>query len=153
MKKIIILISLLIFFNSCKKEKNVKIVQTNFDFLINKWIRTNDKKGSTTYENWTKVNANLYQGLGYTLKGKDTIFKENMELKNENKHWSLIVYGVHEKPVSFKLTSFSNINFVAENPINEFPKIIKYQLKEEFLFAEVIADSLKIPFKFKKVNK
>lgn len=152
MKKISIVIGILIVFIACKKEKVElkKKEQVNFDFLVNKWIRINDKEGSITYENWTKINDTLYKGLGCTLKEKDTVFKENMELRKENTQWNLVISGVHEKPISFKLTSFSNTNFVAENPVNEFPKIIKYQLNGEFLFAEVIADSLKIPFKFKR---
>ncbi len=153
MKKIFFII-ILTSFISCNKEKVKSTIKTqhNFGFILGNWIRTNDKEDSITYEYWTKTNDSLYSGLGCTLKGKDTVFKENMELKIENKQWNLIVSGVHDKPISFKLTSFTTTNFVAENLKNEFPKIIKYQLKNTFLLAEVSADSIKIPFKFKQLK-
>ena len=58
---------------SCNTEK--KKVQKP-TFLVGNWVRINDKEGSITYETWHR---NL-KGLSYTLKEKDTTFKEILSI-------------------------------------------------------------------------
>jgi len=90
-------------------------------FLIGDWIRLNDKKGSTTFEKW---DTNL-KGLGYTLKEKDTTFKETLSIVSIKDTLFLKVSGIHKNATFFKFTEQSNTSFTCENPKNEFPKKIK----------------------------
>ena len=64
------------------------------NFLIGDWIRTNNKKGSVTYEFWKKD----LTGLGFTLKSKDTTFKEVLSIVEVNDTLFLKVEGVNENP-------------------------------------------------------
>jgi hypothetical protein len=130
-------------FISCQKEikKDKKP-----SFLIGDWIRTNDKKGSVTYETWQTD----YTGLGITLKEKDTTFKEILSIVTINDSLYLKVAAVNETPTLFKFTQQTDSSFVCENPQNEFPKEIKYWLENKKLKAEVSADDFKIDFVFEK---
>ncbi|QTE23746.1 hypothetical protein [Polaribacter cellanae] len=130
---------------SCKTEKE-KTKKPSF--LIGKWIRLNDKKGNKTYENW---NTN-FTGLGYTLKGKDTTFKEILSIVSINNTLNLKVAGVNETPTLFIFTSQTDSSFTAENPKNKFPKKIKYYLENEQLKAVVSNDDFSINFVFESVK-
>ena len=130
---------------SCQKEK--KEIQKP-SFLIGDWIRVNDKEGAITYEVW---NTNL-KGLGYTLKEKDTTFKETLSIVTIKDTLFLKVEGVNENPTLFKFTQQTNTSFVCENKKNEFPKMIKYYLENDQLKAIVAADDFKIEFIFERYN-
>ncbi|MGJ8745948.1 hypothetical protein [Polaribacter sp.] len=130
---------------SCNKEINKTLKPT---FLIGDWIRTNNKKGSTTYETW----KNNLQGLGFTLQEKDTTFKETLSIITVNDTLFLKVEGIHEKPTFFKFTQQTDTSFVCENPKNEFPKKIKYSLENNQLKAHVSNDEFNIDFVFERYN-
>jgi hypothetical protein len=49
---------------SCKRDTSS---MQDFDWLIGNWVRTNDQPNRMTYENWSKVNDSVYNGLGYTM--------------------------------------------------------------------------------------
>ncbi|PWG04198.1 hypothetical protein [Polaribacter aquimarinus] len=143
--KSIVLFCLLFILISCKEEK--KEVQ-NPSFLIGEWIRTNNKKESITYEFWKSD----FTGLGYTLKNKDTAFKEVLSIVKINDTLHLEVKGVNENPTLFKFTNQTDTSFVCENPINEFPKKIKYILDRKQLKATVSSDDFVIDFVFDKLH-
>ena len=130
---------------SCQKEKKE---MEKPSFLIGNWIRVNDKEGAVTYEIW---NSNL-KGLGYTLKEKDTTFKETLSIVTIKDTLFLKVEGVNENPTLFKFTQQTNTSFVCENKKNEFPKKIKYYLENDQLKAIVAADDFKIEFIFERYN-
>lgn len=125
----------------------------NFDYLLGKWIRTNDKAGRKTYEHWSKKEEEEYVGIGFTLTKKDTVFKEYLRLVKINAVWNYEVTGVNELPTYFKLTSQSANKFVCENPQNEFPKKIEYQLSGDSLSAFVSARETTLIFNFQKLSK
>ena len=131
---------------SCKTEKEK---EKKPSFLIGNWIRINDKVGSKTYENW---NTN-FTGLGYTLKGKDTTFKEIVSIVSVNDTLFLKVESVNETPTLFKFTQQTDTSFICENPKNEFPKKIKYYLENKQLKAVVSNDDFSIDFVFIRKNK
>lgn len=118
-------------------------------FLVGKWIRTNDKPESTTYEIW-KPN---FTGLGITLKEKDTTFKEILSIVSINDTLTLKVEGVNETPTLFQFTSQTDTSFVAENPTHDFPTKIKYWLENKQLKAHVSNKEFGIEFVFEKVKK
>ena len=130
---------------SCLKEK--KEIQKP-SFLVGDWIRVNDKEGAVTYEMW---NYSL-KGLGYTLKEKDTTFKETLSIITLRDTLFLKVESVNENPTLFKFNQQTDSSFVCENKKNEFPKKIKYYLENDQLKAIVAADNFKIEFVFEKIK-
>ncbi|WP_158838856.1 hypothetical protein [Polaribacter sp. L3A8] len=130
---------------SCHQEKRKTQKPT---FLVGDWVCVNDKEGSITYETW---HTNL-KGLGYTLKEKDTTFKEILSIVTIKDTLFLKVEGVNENPTLFKFKQQSATSFVCENPKNEFPKKIKYYLENNQLKAIVSAKDFKIDFVFERYN-
>ncbi len=128
-------------FFSCKNDSIVKP-----DFLIGKWKRLNNKSNKKTYEIW----RSNFTGIGFTLQESDTIFKEILSVIEKNDSLFLQVVGVNEKPTLFKFTKQSPTSFTCENPDNEFPKKIQYQIASDTLRAEVSNDDFSIDFVFVK---
>jgi len=137
-------------FNSNHSEDIATQESENFDWLTGNWIRTNDAAGVTTFENWKKISTKEYKGEGFTLKGKDTIFKEDMRLSNETEKWKFIVTGVNEEPTTFQILILEHNRFVAENPQNDFPKRITYFTEGDKLTAFISADKKNISFNFER---
>jgi hypothetical protein len=140
MKKILLIIYCIILV-SCTKEE-----PKDLDFLIGNWIRLNDKTNHQTYESW---NSNL-TGIGYTLKGTDTVFKEILSIIKKNDTLFLQVEGVNESPTLFKFTSMTKTSFVCENPLNDFPQKIDYKKEFDTLKAIISSDGYSSVFKFIK---
>ncbi|MDR6300383.1 hypothetical protein [Mesonia maritima] len=146
MKKSILIISIVIFgtFISCENQ------EPTFDWLVGNWQRINDKPSENTYENWQKVAAENYKGIGFTLKNGDTIFKENLSLLKKNETWIFQVEGVNEEPVLFPIEVMEKNNFKARNNKNPFPKIIAYEFNGENLKARIADDNEEVLFVFEK---
>ncbi|AGC76536.1 putative lipoprotein [Nonlabens dokdonensis DSW-6] len=154
MKKLIYIV-VIVSFISCKMEKqpveNDTVVLTQFHWLEGNWQRVNDKEGLKTYEYWEQdVNQDYlaYSGIGFTLQEKDTVFKEDLQILFEDKHWNLVVTGVNENPTVFKIEEFTEDSFTAVNLQNEFPTHIRYSLENDTLKASVSKDSTAIGFHF-----
>lgn len=103
------------------------------EFLAGKWTRLNDTAKKKTYEIW---NSDL-KGIGYTLKEKDTVFKEILSVVSIQDTLFLKVEGVNEKPTLFKFINQTDSSFVCENSDNEFPKKIQYWKVNDTLKARV----------------
>ncbi len=147
---------LLVFaFCSCipKAEKNDQLNDQNFDYLIGSWIRTNEKPDRNTFENWKKLGPTEYQGIGFTIKDKDTIWQEDVILSKTNTDWNFSVNQKGEASQTvFKLSKISKDGFTCENQENDFPKIICYKIDGELLKAEIEGGDMKIPFEFEKLK-
>jgi hypothetical protein len=137
---------ILFFFLTLTSCKEIKKTQKP-DFLIGNWIRMHQPDSIKTYEKW---DVNL-KGIGLTLRGKDTTFYEKLEIVTKNDTLFLKVTGVNERPTFFKFTSQTKTSFTAENPENEFPKLIKYYLEHSILKAKVASDDFSIGFEFEKI--
>ena len=157
--KNILTISLLLLFISCNNspERKPEIPPSspnttipNYDYLIGNWQRLNDKEGSKTYEYWLKKSDTEYIGLGCTLTGADTTFKENLRIVKVGEEWNLEVTGVNEKPTNFLVTQQTETSFISENEANEFPKKIEYMLEGDTLKASVSGDEMVVSFAFLK---
>tara|TARA_R110002124_G_scaffold283781_3_gene460193 strand:- start:1844 stop:2278 length:435 start_codon:yes stop_codon:yes gene_type:complete len=144
MRTIVFFICLLFIFSCIIETKPQKP-----DFLLGKWIRTNGKLEKTTYEIWSKN----FTGLGFTLKEKDTIFKEILSIVSINDTLTLKVEGVNETPTLFQFTSQTDTSFVAENPTHDFPTKIIYWLENKQLKAHVSNKEFGIEFVFEKLKK
>jgi len=123
----------------------------NFDWLEGSWIRSNDEEGNSTYEYWMKNSATEYTGLGCTLRGVDTIFKEGLRLIKSGEEWSLEVTGVNEDPTLFLIINHTDSSFECENKVNEFPKLIEYSVHKDILLAKISDEETEISFSFTKL--
>lgn len=141
---------------SCKKtenkdKKNTDSNQTQFDWLVGNWIRTNEKDEKKTFESWTKSSNSKFLGVSYTLQNNDTIWKEDVVLSKLNNTWYFAVTGKEdEKPTLFKLSKIDGKSFVFENKNNSFPKLIQYQNIGNKFKATVSGDEMVIDFEFEK---
>ncbi|MEM6343952.1 MAG: DUF6265 family protein [Bacteroidota bacterium] len=122
-----------------------------FDWLLGEWQRTNDDPGKETFEQWQKLDSTHYQGLGFTMQAGDTVFKEDLRLVQREQQWYFEVRGVNEKPTLFPLTQMDPLSFQCENPENEFPKIIQYEIEGVQLKAVISDGKTEIPFYFDKL--
>lgn len=158
MKKLLINFTFLLLFTflSCKKTdhndiNNTGSNQTQFDWLVGNWIRTNEKDGKKTFESWTKSSNSKFLGVSYTLQNNDTIWKEDVVLRKSNNIWYFAVTGKEDKsPVLFKLSKIDDKSFVFENKKNSFPKLIQYQNIGDKFKATVSGDEMVIHFEFEK---
>lgn len=138
----------LILITACKKEKQSALSE-NFDWLVGQWERIPDSTQIFTKETWKKVNDTFYLSHGYSIQNSDTIWQEKVHLKKHPKHWVFEVFMSDEKNATpFQLTQMSETNFVAENPSNEFPKIIRYQKVGNQIHANIEGNNQKIDFIF-----
>lgn len=139
---------------SCKKtetENNSESNKTQFDWLVGKWNRKNDKDSKKTFENWTKKSNTEYLGVSYTLLNRDTVWKETVTLTKTKNTWLFAVKGEEDQqPTLFKLAKADNSSFVFENKNNEFPKVIQYKNNGDTFSAIVSGGDMTIPFEFEK---
>jgi Domain of unknown function (DUF6265) len=153
MKKIAGLIILFSCFISCAQTSG-KILLVDFEWLLGKWELINNKPGQITYERWTKESDIKYVGYGWTMKGKDTVFVEKLNLIIKDNH----VYYVadikeNSSPVLFKIIEQSKKAFISSNPAHDFPKKIEYKAGEENNMTAVISgDGKEISYNFKKIQ-
>ena len=141
MKYIFLICSLLIL-TSCNTNKNYK----KPDWLVGKWVRTNNHKTNKTYEYW-KPN---FTGLGYTLQEKDTSFVEIMDIISNKGKLYLQIKGMERIPTLFEFTKQSENTFTVENEKVPFPKKIKYTLTKDTLTTVISNDEFSTDFKFVK---
>jgi len=140
--RVLIILSFLILISSCKPDSNIQKPH----FLIGNWERLDDKEGKKTYEFWKQD----FTGLGLTLRGTDTVFKEILSIVSINDTLTLKVEGVNDTPTLFKITSQTDSSFIAENPQHNFPTKITYFLENEQLKAHVSNSEFGIDFVFNR---
>ena len=159
MKKFLVFLSLFCFFgfadmNTYKTNtKASNFDDSNFDWLLGTWKRTNEAEGRQTYEHWKKVNDTELKGRGYTLVAADTVWQESIGLIKSNDIWNFEVSQQDSNtPTIFKVTKIEMTSFTCENPDNEFPKKIRYTKVERGLNAVISGDGKVILFQFAKAD-
>lgn len=110
-----------------------------FIWLNGKWVM---KEGDgTVTEQWKQVNDSLMEGSSDFIKGDSVIPFEKIRMfrRGIDFYYEAKAAGQNnEQPVEFKLSSFSDSGFVAENPQHDFPKRITYRLvKKDSIHAVV----------------
>lgn len=164
MKKSLLLLLTALLILSCKQNPkrdqpgtaettSEKEIPVDFDWLTGKWKRANEKAGKETFENWNKISATEYSGIGFTLQKKDTISKETMKLVSTDGKWSLLVKTPKEKQfIEFKMTEQKNNEFVCINDSLDFPKRIQYSSEGKKLKAVISNEKMNIPFEFDPIK-
>jgi hypothetical protein len=114
----------------CDSKKKVAVKTVNqFNWLNGSWMMK-EKDGIVT-EDWKQVNDSLMEGSSDFIKGDSTIPFEKIKLfrRSDDFYYEAKAAGQNnEQPVEFKLTTFTDTGFVAENPKHDFPKRITYRM-------------------------
>ena len=154
--KTILLLCFLIFIKPCSGQ----FAHTDFEKLYElkgKWKM--EQNTGYLVEEWLWVSDNILVSKSYTVKEKDTVFKETVRLdfKNGEIHYSPIVVNQNDgKEVRFKLINTDNGQFVFENKEHDFPQQIIYQFSKNKLNVVINGNTSKgfseIPFSFTRVE-
>lgn len=159
--KLLLIIFLGVLCCSCKQNRtqvplveNLEINTTNdLNWLIGDWVRTGEKEGNKTYEYWKQNSDNEYVGMGCTLQGRDTIWKEDILLKKGVDGWAFEVIGIGDSiSTIFLLTELGKDKFICVNDSNEFPKRIEYAFDGNHINAIISGGGPTIPFQFEKMK-
>ena len=156
------LVGLLIitFMISCKSEKKQhefdssdkteeKSDELPLDWLIGSWKRVGEKKGNQTYEYWNRKNDDTLIGVGCTLQGADTVWREDILLIKRADGWKFEVTGLGDSLATvFAVTQLESDNFICENQENDFPKKIQYTFDGTNINATISGGGDPIPFNF-----
>lgn len=152
-KKMNIVFSLFCALLFCSCNNNNSHPSDPFDWLLGDWERMNETAGKATFESWQKISKNQYNGFGFTLQNKDTVWKEHIQLIHTENNWNFEVsMKENSTPTMFKLTQIDKEKFVCENKENDFPNIIEYQKVGEKLKAKISGGGNEIPFEFNRIQ-
>lgn len=139
MKKTAIILVMLLFLASCKKENRAEYEKlTKAEWLLGNWEH-NSSDGFFS-EKWKVKNDSTYLGnSSFAIEGK-VVFSEEVNLVQREKDLFYVVKITSEPSESteFKLTSGSENKLVFENPENDFPKKITYnRIHNDSIYAEI----------------
>ncbi len=150
--KNIVFLALFLFsgqFLSAQTKYNLKNLD-EIKWIEGLWERTNDRAGQKTTEFWEIMPSGEIKGYGLTT-NPDTLNYERLALKMTNNE---LVYEVilknSTKPVNFKITQLDKNGFKAENPENDFPKVIEYKKTDVGMTATISVPERAIDFLFKR---
>lgn len=144
--KIVASFSVIAFFLlvSCKKETKTETITyeklSKAEWLIGEWEHTSSEGFFS--EKWKIKNDSTYLGNSFFIIEGDTVFSEEVSLIQQGRDVLYIVNITSEsseqQPTEFKLTSSSENQLVFENPENDFPKKITYNLiHKDSIYAEI----------------
>ncbi len=166
MKKTAILLTAIVLATACdQKEKSQngsnenaanltnKEMAENFDWLTGKWKRLNEEAGMETFENWDKISATEYSGIGFTMQDGDTINQESMKIVQQDGQWNLLVKTPDEATfISFSLAELKKDTFTFTHDTLDFPNKINYWKNGENINALVAGEGMQIDFEFEKTD-
>lgn len=141
MRKLITLVLLLSFLCACghKEEKKDYALVNKASWFLGEW-HCDSSYGNFT-EKWEKLSDSTMIGESNIVKGKDTIFKENivLEQRNDSLFYNVLIKDKNqEENTSFYLTESTDNQLVFENPKHDFPtKIIYNLIKPDSIIASI----------------
>ena len=141
MKKLLVFVSVIAVFYSCKNEtqKEISVVDetvmpskkidklSQLNWLLGSWQNVSEE--STSKEIWTKVNDSLFEAKSFTIVENDTLFSETVQLFQDNQDVYFSATDALQnggKAVAFRLVPDEEGLFVFENNLHDFPKRIIY---------------------------
>ncbi len=95
-------------------------------FLMGDW----KVEGKESYEHWDRMNGNLLKGFSYTKNNELPKVLEYMEIVQEKDSvWCKVnIPGQHDGETFSFLQRKAGSQWIYENPDNDFPQIIIYEL-------------------------
>jgi hypothetical protein len=123
--------------------------KNEFGWLLGTWQE--DKKMS--FEVWIDEGRFL-SGSAYLMdhSGKKTITEEIKLIRKGKDFYYVPDVAGPQGPIEFKITSFDNNSFIAENPDHDFPKRIAYKKMDERLEAIISGGRNEISYTYKKIK-
>ena len=122
-------------------------------WLAGKWKLHN----KDVFEIWTAAHDNTsLKAISFKVAGTDTIVSEEIRMlsQNDSLYYVPDVAGV-QAPVYFAIVHYDDTGFIAENKSHDFPKVIRYKIRQEktktFLEAAIEGDEKKIVYQFEKI--
>lgn len=120
-------------------------------WLEGTWTRVGTKPGRTAHERWEKPGDKSMRGWGVSLKDKDTLFVEKLQIEIKDDHvWYVAEVAENKAPVWFKMTDITRDGFTCENPAHDFPKKIVYHREGDKLLATISGDGRAMTFNFSR---
>ena len=139
----IIVFTIILCFLSCNQKKE----SHHHRWLLGTWNAA--MKEGTFTETWT-AKENYFEGKSELKQAGKIIFSEKIELKFIEDTLNYVVIfndNGSEKKVFFKAKTIKDSLLIFENPKNDFPKIIKYQLiSKNRIKASIHGDNNKSEF-------
>lgn len=121
--------------------------------LEGKWATV---EGAQFNEVWKIANDSLIIGIGYSLNGNDTVFKEQLKIyRIGNKVKYAAKVSENSDFVLFGLNESGKNRWKFVNPGHDYPNIIEYKLLNDSILEASTSnnrDNKEIRFRFKKVN-
>lgn len=136
MKSFLLTVTSLLILSSCSFEsredkgksrpQDLKLKQ--LEWLVGSWANISEE--SRFYETWTRANDSVFSAYSYMTISGDTVFSEiaAIELIGDKLFYIVTASGQNDSlPVSFRLISTSNGEFIFENKEHDFPQRIIYK--------------------------
>lgn len=124
---------------------------SKLSWLTGHWERLGMKDNLRGEERWVLKSDTLYEGVGITTKGNDTLFVEQLQIvcKKDDLFYVAEV-SENPSPVWFEIVEIGEHYFKSENPEHDFPKMISYFLKNQSLNVMVSGDNKEVEYYFRK---
>ncbi len=128
--------------------------QREFGWLVGKWKLAEQN----AFEEWRVSSDNkTLQGISYQVKENDTVVTERLMIKFEQPYFFYTSdVAENPEPVKFRITQYNSDKFLAENPMHDFPKAIRYKLirkdDQDFINATIEGDGKVIAYAFSRVK-
>lgn len=113
-----------------------KALLTHFYWLLGEWESSRGDRLSR--ESWQLQNGNQLTGAGYLLSGTDTLFREELQLRQiDNRLYFILALDQSRQPVQYELVNYRDGRALFENRSVDFPRQVllthfpdgRYELK------------------------
>ena len=128
------------------------------EWLIGTWEHTNHP--DVLFEHWRKQDDFTLKGMGYQVKGEDTVVLETIKISTSGDGLIYQPFVADQNDgmgVKFAATTLEPDEMIFENPSHDFPQFIRYQrIDSASLVAEIWAyqdgDKNVVQFPMRRVN-
>ncbi len=111
-----------------------KTEMEKLSWILDKWVSKSDS--GISYESWSKINDDLYEGNASSVKDNETTFEDKLKIQKTD---SGVYYAADVKhnpaPVLFRMISLTDDEAVFSNPEHDFPQKIIYRNEADNLHA------------------
>ncbi len=107
--------------------------------LAGQWQTAANHKGVYWQEQWSRIDADNWRGLGRTFDKSDAeTGQEELRLVRMNGQWFYLAKVSHNSlPVAFALTECTASRLQFDNPAHDFPKRLVYHYQQDALRVAV----------------